>query len=284
MFRGCAAEIVDKYGFHRLKSPSTRATLVPSVEALLGLVIAMAIGLTGVGAGTLTAPALILWFDVPPAIAVGTALAFGATVKLPAVAAYLWRRQVDFRVFRSMAIGGIPGVLVGGLVLQVLDHGRLRGVVLLLVGLVVVVSAVFSLLHRRQADGPGAAERRRWLPPLSALIGVEVGFSSAGAGALGTLVLFHFTTLTAVQVVGTDLLFGISLAAVGGSLQAAFGSWDPQLLLALLAGGVVGAILGANLAVVVPAPALRTGLLVWLLYVGGHMTLKAVGVLAAGLG
>lgn len=255
------------------------------VEVVLGLVIALAIGLTGVGAGTLTAPALILWFDVPPAIAVGTALAFGAAVKLPAVASYIARKQVDYRAFRSMAIGGIPGVLVGGLVLQFLDHGRLRGLVLLLVGLVVVVSAVLSLLRRRSADAPDPTEqRRRWLPSLSALIGVEVGFSSAGAGALGTLVLFHCTALTAVQVVGTDLLFGISLAAVGGSLQAAFGSWDPELLLKLLGGGVVGAIVGANLAVVVPPTALRTGLMVWLLYVGGHITYKAVGLLAAGLG
>ena len=254
------------------------------MEVVLGLVIALAIGLTGVGAGTLTAPALILWFDVPPAIAVGTALAFGATVKLPAVASYLMRKQVDFRAFRSMAIGGIPGVVLGGLVLHWLDQGRLRGVVLLIVGVVVVVSALFSLFRRHAAEGTETPERRRWLPPLSALIGVEVGFSSAGAGALGTLVLFHFTSLTAVQVVGTDLLFGISLAAVGGSLQAAFGSWDPQLLLKLLAGGVVGAIVGANLAVVVPPKALRTGLMLWLLYVGGHITVKAVGVLAAALG
>jgi uncharacterized membrane protein YfcA len=254
------------------------------VEVLLGLVIAMAIGLTGVGAGTLTAPALILWFDVPPAIAVGTALAFGAAVKLPAVASYIVRRQVDYRAFRSMAIGGIPGVVVGGLVLHYLDHGRLRGVILLLVGLVVVLSALLSLLRRRPVDAPAAPERRRFLPPLSALIGVEVGFSSAGAGALGTLVLFHFTSLSAVTVVGTDLLFGISLATVGGSLQAAFGSWDPDLLLKLLGGGVVGALVGANLAVVVPPRALRTGLMLWLLYVGGHITFKAVGILATGLG
>jgi uncharacterized membrane protein YfcA len=273
-----------KYGALWLKRASTWTTLDLGVEVVLGLVIALAIGLTGVGAGTLTAPALILWFDVPPAIAVGTALAFGAAVKLPAVASYIARRQVDYRAFRSMAIGGIPGVIVGGLVLQFLDHGRLRGLVLLLVGVVVVVSALFSLLRRKPAEGADTTERRRWLPSLSALIGVEVGFSSAGAGALGTLVLFHCTALTAVQVVGTDLLFGISLAAVGGSLQAAFGSWDPELLLKLLGGGVVGAILGANLAVVVPQAALRTGLMLWLLYVGGHITFKAVGLLAAGLG
>ncbi|MCX4246805.1 sulfite exporter TauE/SafE family protein [Paraliomyxa miuraensis] len=253
------------------------------MEVLLGLIIAMAIGLTGVGAGTLTAPALILWFDVPPAIAVGTALAFGAAVKLPAIVAYLRRGQVDFATFRRMALGGIPGVLLGGVLLQGLDHGRSRGVVLVLVGVVVVASAAFSLLRRAPTEPAVASERRSWLAPVSAAIGVEVGFSSAGAGALGTVALFHLTSLTAAQVVGTDLLFGLSLAAVGGSLQAAFGSWDPTLLLRLLSGGIVGAIVGANLAVAVPPRMLRTGLMVWLLYVGGHMTLKGVGVLAVAL-
>jgi uncharacterized membrane protein YfcA len=250
------------------------------LEILLGFAIAMAIGLTGVGAGTLTAPALILWFDVPPAIAVGTALAFGAAVKLPAVLTYVGRRQVDYRIFWLMAIGGIPGVVVGGLVLHSLDHDRLRGVVLLIVGVVVVASAIFTMFRRPNPAGAEGMARVRWLPWVAAPIGVEVGFSSAGAGALGTLALFHCTSLSAAQVVGTDLLFGISLATVGGSMQAAFGSWDPALLGRLLAGGVVGALLGANLAVVVPARAMRIGLLAWLAYVGGHMTLKGVGALA----
>jgi hypothetical protein len=47
---------------------------------------------------------------------------------------------------------------------------------------------------------------------------------------------------------------------------------------------VVGSIVGANLAVVVPPRALRTGLMLWLVYVGGHITVKAFGLLAAGLG
>ena len=157
----CSSEIQWERGrgSHEIRLLALEISRAPGhagrrVEVVLGLVIALAIGLTGVGAGTLTAPALILWFDVPPAIAVGTALAFGATVKLPAVASYLMRKQVDFRAFRSMAIGGIPGVVLGGLVLHWLDQGRLRGVVLLIVGVVVVVSALFSLFRRHAAEGP----------------------------------------------------------------------------------------------------------------------------------
>lgn len=251
------------------------------MEVFLGLVIALAIGLTGVGAGTLTAPILILWFGVPPTIAVGTALAFGAIVKVPAVAAYIARRQVDYRAFVRMAIGGLPGVVVGGIVLQTLDHDRLDGLVLLLVGSVVVVSALFSLLtaHSR-ATGEMVRERRGLLTWLSLPIGLEVGFSSAGAGALGTLVLFNFTGLSAAQVVGTDLLFGISLATVGGSLQASMGAWDPALLVKLLLGGIVGAVIGAQLAIKIPVRIMRPVLLVWLCYVGGHMALRGLDVLA----
>jgi hypothetical protein len=46
-------------------------------------------------------------------------------------------------------------------------------------------------------------------------IGAEVGFSSAGAGALGPLVLLEITSLTPAQVVGTDLSFGLCLSLVG---------------------------------------------------------------------
>ena len=55
------------------------------------------------------------------------------------------------------------------------------------------------------------ADHARWLPPIAALIGGEVGFSSAGAGALGALVLLNLTTLTAAQVVGTDVVFGFTV-------------------------------------------------------------------------
>ena len=52
------------------------------MEIALGFLIAVAIGITGVGAGIITAPVLILFFHVPPAYAVGTALAFAVAVKL----------------------------------------------------------------------------------------------------------------------------------------------------------------------------------------------------------
>lgn len=249
------------------------------MAVLLGFLIAAAIALTGVGAGVITAPLLMLWLGVPPAIAVGTALAFGALVKIPAALSYWRRGLVDRGAAKAMILGGIPGVLVGGLLLQSFDRAGLRPVVLCIVGLVVVTSALFGLWRAWRPATPverGASERRRTLGWLSLPIGLEVGFSSAGAGALGTLLLLHVTALPAAAVVGTDLVFGLALSLVGGSMFVAFGSWQPDLLLQLVAGGIVGAILGTRLADVVPTRVLRVGLLLWLTYVGSAMTLQGV--------
>jgi len=87
------------------------------MEIVLGFLIAVAIGITGVGAGIITAPVLILFFHMPPARAVGTALAFGVAVKLLVVPVQLYRKQVNFRVLGYMLAGGLPGVVIGSAIL-----------------------------------------------------------------------------------------------------------------------------------------------------------------------
>ena len=207
---------------------------------LLGFLIAFAIGVTGVGAGTVTAPLLILALGLPPEVAVGTALLFGFLVKVPAGAVYLLRRQVDARALLRLLLGGVPGVLLGSLLLTQLKGAK--DLVLLLVGLTVVLSAGLGLW--RGLKGVGRGRERPWLlPPAAFGIGLEVGFSSAGAGALGTLLLLHATRLSPQKVVGTDLLFGLVLALLGGGVHLAFGQVAPSLLLALASGGVAGGLL-----------------------------------------
>ncbi|MGH9625745.1 MAG: TSUP family transporter, partial [Bryobacteraceae bacterium] len=70
------------------------------MEVLLGFVIALAIALTGVGSGSLTTPLLIILFGVSPAVAVGTALTYGAIVKIASIPAYAIRRQINWRTLK----------------------------------------------------------------------------------------------------------------------------------------------------------------------------------------
>jgi uncharacterized membrane protein YfcA len=89
-------------------------------------------------------------------------------------------------------------------------------------------------------------------------IGVEAGFSSAGAGALGTVLLLNYSEMAPAQVVGTDLLFGLVLAVIGSAFHWSFGSINMPVLVQLLAGGVPGVVFGCLLARRIPAARLKT--------------------------
>src|ERR1700681_825469 len=91
------------------------------MELAHAFLIAVAIGITGVGAGIITAPVLILFFHLSPAYAVGTALAFAVAVKVLVVPMQLARKQVNFRVLGYMLAGGVPGVLIGAVLLAELN-------------------------------------------------------------------------------------------------------------------------------------------------------------------
>ena len=76
--------------------------------------------------------------------------------------------------------------------------------------------ALYSLYRTLLQSRFVHAERHGWLPLIGLGIGTEVGFSSAGAGALGSLALLNLTKLTPARVIGTDMLFGLILSLVGG--------------------------------------------------------------------
>ncbi len=239
------------------------------MEIALGFLIAVAIGITGVGAGIITAPVLILFFHVPPAYAVGTALAFAVAVKLLVVPMQIARKQVNFRVLGYMLMGGLPGVLVGSLILARLNVPGRQGILNAALGSTIVLMAALNLYRLWLApDHNVVRDRSRWLPLFTLPIGAEVGFSSAGAGALGSLVLLAITPLTAAQVVGTDLFFGLCVSLVGSGFQLSAGNYDAAILTKLIVGGLAGAFAGTYLAAIAPQRIFRAALSLWLISLG----------------
>jgi hypothetical protein len=239
------------------------------MEIVLGFLIALAIGVTGVGAGIITAPVLILFMHVPPAHAVGTALAFGVAVKLLVVPMQLFRKQVNFGVLGYMLAGGLPGVIIGSLILGKLNTPARQGILYAALGSTIVVMAAVNLY--RLWLRPAREQTRdwsRWLPLITFPIGAEVGFSSAGAGAMGSLVLLALTSLTAAQVVGTDLFFGLCVSMVGSGFQLSAGNYEAAILTKLIIGGIFGAFAGTYLAAIAPQRVFRVALSLWLISLG----------------
>jgi uncharacterized protein len=244
------------------------------MEFLLGFVIALAISLTGVGAGSMTTPLLILFLGVPPATAVGTALTFGAIVKIASIPAYALRKEVNLRVLRLLLAGGFPGVLLGAFLLEWLKRESYNDILFGSLGVLIVTTAAFRLYRVfRPKEVAVPRERPHLLAWLALPIGAEVGFSSAGAGALGSLLLLSFTRLTTAEIVGTDLCFGLGLAAVGSLIQVGAGNYDSALLLKLVIGGLCGAFAGSLLAGRIAQRPLRVALLVMLIVLGCQLAL-----------
>lgn len=245
---------------------------------LVGFLIAFVVGLTGVGAGAITAPVLILFFNLPAAASVGTALTFAAVIKFAVAPVYFVRRQVNLRILALLCAGGIPGVLGGAMLVTALDAKRYESTILLLVGATVALMASYSLYRTiRRNVTAGSQDRVKWLPPIAAGIGVEVGFSAAGAGALGSLVLLNLTKLLPAQVVGTDMMFGLVVSIVGGGVHIVSGHYDASLLPKLLTGGVAGALVGAHLSAKLAARPLRIALSLFLIFLGLQLCWRGLG-------
>ncbi len=246
------------------------------MEYLIGFTIAVFIALTGVGAGTITTPLLILFLGVPSAIAVSTGLVFSAAVKLALVPTQIVRKQVDWRVLGYMLLGGLPGVLIGSLVLNRLALSGSKQLINGLLGAVLVVTALYQIAYSFRKPDPSAPrrDRARSLGWLMFPVGAEVGFSSAGAGALGTAALLSLTTLAPTQVVGTDILFGFLLSLVGSGAHLFTGTVQAGLLKHLVLGGLFGVFAGTFSARWIPKRPLRFALWIWLLVIGAQFVYK----------
>ncbi|MCX6610000.1 MAG: sulfite exporter TauE/SafE family protein [Acidobacteria bacterium] len=245
------------------------------MESILGFCIAMIVGLTGAGGGPLTVPLLVLLLGRSASESVGTSLAFVFVTKVFASPLYIFRKSVNWRVLGLMLAGGLPGVLLGSWILLHLSKKAIERILLPLVGVTIAGLAFLRLFRKKQAPRPNV--ERRWLIPLATLpIGAEVGFSSAGAGALGGLLLMYKTVLPTATIVGTDLLFGMALSFIGSGIHVIFGHVDQALVIKMLMGGIPGAIIGSWLGTKVPSQTLQVAMSLVFGYLGLHMSWKGL--------
>jgi uncharacterized membrane protein YfcA len=250
------------------------------MNLLIGFLIAIAVGLTGIGGGSFTVPALLLLAGLTAGEAVGTAFLFAGVLRLIAAPFYLVGKQIHTRYLWLLLQGAVPGLLAGTWALRFLNRDAGSPVVILLLGVLLAASSSVTFIKRVQ-NPTFAGKNYRWLPWLALPIGVESGFSSAGAGALGTVLLLNYSEMTPAQVVGTDLLFGLVLAVIGSAFHWSFGSISTPILFQLLVGGVPGVVLGCLLARKVPAHRLKTAVAMVAIFAGLQLVWAGSRSLAA---
>jgi uncharacterized protein len=253
------------------------------MQYAIGFVIALFIALTGVGAGTVTVSVLILFLGVPSGEAVGIGLLFATAVKIVLVPTQIARENVAWKQLGFMLLGGLPGVILGSLFLRHLVTSGSQNLLNAILGAILVFTSGYQLLFsfRPLRENPQPPDKTRLLPWLMFPVGAEVGFSSAGAGALGSAALLSLTLLEPAQVVGTDIAFGFLISLVGSGLHLGGIGSSGTLLLHLIEGGVAGAIGGTLLSTRIPRRPLKLALWVWLLFLGGQFLFNSYRVWAS---
>lgn len=225
----------------------------------IGFVIAVTMGLTGIGGGSFTVPALILLAGLSPKAAVGTAFIFAGVLRLVVGPFYIWGKQVRGPYVWRLLKGAVPGLIIGTYLLRLLSSDAPSPFLVIALGALLAASSALTFL--RPLHNPEFTRKNaRWLPWFAFPIGIESGFSSAGAGALGTVLLLNYSEMSPSEVVGTDLLFGLGLAAIGSAIHLQFGSVSFGTLLQLLAAGIPGVLVGYLLGRKTPARNLKSAI------------------------
>jgi uncharacterized membrane protein YfcA len=173
--------------------------------------------------------------------------------------------------------------VIGSLLLKHLVTAGSQNLLNAVLGSILVTTAAWQIANsfkplRANTD---AKDRSPLLAWLMLPVGAEVGFSSAGAGALGSAALLSLTPLLPAQVVGTDIAFGFTISLIGSGAHWFSHASNNELLLQLIAGGVVGAISGTLLSTHIPRRPLRFALWVWLLLLGGQFLFNSYQAWAA---
>lgn len=245
--------------------------------SILGLIVGFLVGVTGTGGGALLTPLLIVLGWAPPMMAVGTDLVW-STITKTAGAFVHWRQQtVDFTIVKRLALGSIPGALVG---LALLAHLQAKGgyssnrLVLRMLG-VALVAVALSMFWRcfRKPGKTHLEEDARWLAWLTTLAGLVVGFlvsiTSVGSGSLiiaALVILYRDTPLR--RIVGSDIVHALMLVGVAAVGHLGIGTINLPLLKALLIGSIPGVWLGSRMTALVPEKTLRPVLGTTLLLLG----------------
>jgi uncharacterized membrane protein YfcA len=247
-------------------------------KILIGFIVGTLIGLTGLGGGVLLLPTLIFGLHIPAIIAVGSDALFNFLTKIPASILHLQRKTVRRKVVLAMAVGSVPGSIIGVSILQHLRNVYGLGVndfIKSAVGLLLVCIPTMLLFQSRIEEH--LAKRQPTLKSFAgmSLIGLVggflVGMTSVGSGSIIMMLLLLFYAFLPKVMVGTDIVHAVILTGVTSLLHWRLGNVDFRLVASLLIGSIPGGVLGSHLSTRVPVLWLRRILCAVLLMTGARM-------------
>lgn len=261
---------------------------------LAGFLVGAVVGLTGMGGGALMTPALI-FLGVGDAPTVVTAdLTAAAIYKTGGALVHRREGSPDMRLAGWLVVGSVPMALLGPhLVNWLAPPGDLDRVLKMCIGFALLFAALtyalrlyLNLVRMRRGALDVEHPTVRPLPTLliGALGGLLVGVTSVGSGSVIMIALLMiYPGLSAVRLVGTDLVQAVPLVFAAAVSNIALHGLDLAILVPLVLGSVPGTVLGSLAAPRVRQSVVRRAIVVVLTMSGVALLDKAGwSVLGAG--
>ena len=257
------------------------------LHILAGASVGFAIGVTGVGGGSLMTP-LLLVFGYPAPVAIGTDLLYAAITKANGAYAHHRRGNVDWKIVILLASGSIPVSVylhVFFLDTSFQNSPQFEELLTKSLGMMLIITSIILIFKdyiRKKSieEVPGffmiPLHRHRsaitWTMGL--LLGVCVTLSSVGAGAFGAAILLTIYSQTSVvKIIGTDIAHAVPLTFIAGLGYLFSGFVDNLLLISLLIGSLPAIHLGSKVSMHVPDKVLQHILAIILFSLGAIYSL-----------
>ncbi|MBU75090.1 MAG: permease [Rhodospirillaceae bacterium] len=233
-------------------------------------------GLFGVGGGFLMTP-LLIFFGIPPAVAVSTEANQIVASSVSGVLAHMRRGNVDFKMGGILMAGGVIGSSLGVMLFKYLQSiGQIDLVIQLsyvvflgIIGTLMLTESVRTIIRSKQ---PGGMRRKlhqhNWfhglplkmrfrrsklyisaIPPLliGAFVGILAAIMGVGGGFIMVPAMIYLLGMPTAVVVGTSL-FQIIFVTANVTLLQSIQTQTVDFVLAglLLFGAVIGAQFGSR--------------------------------------
>jgi len=215
------------------------------------------------------APALYVVLGLPYGEAVGLSLIYSLFTKIVSAGQHLRQGTVLWPITLLYGLAGIPGALVGSRLVYLASPEVRRlfpflmaGVLLLVAALILLDAGVRSLAARPKPLSP-----RDLTAPVVAgvgvfqlLVGALLGITSVGSGSLVILSMVYLFRMSAREIVGSNIVIALIMVVPAGAAHYWAGGVDWSLLGLLLAGSVLGALLGARATLLLPDRLLKVAI------------------------
>jgi uncharacterized membrane protein YfcA len=264
---------------------------------LVSFGVGIVVGLTGMGGGALMTPALI-FLGVNPTVAVANDLV-AASVNKSVGAAVHWRvGRPNLKLAGLLMCASVPTAFAGAFIVKAVGDVEAQesflkqalGVALLFTASTYALRMYVQLRYVTRGnvmpqDDPPVKPALTLL--VGAIGGLLVGITSVGSGSLIMVaLLLLYPTLSAVRLVGTDLVQAVPLVLSAAISHMLVSGVEWSVLIPLIIGGSPGTFLGARIANWVSQSVIRRGIVIVLTLTGLNMLgvpPQAVGIIGAAM-